>query len=176
MKMINQIFKNFYTPEERMQLEQYVESNIKSSNKYAKEYALGRYYGVIQDKLNTQDSIGNFPENILSKTKLFAEQHFKIKDLVVFDIIIIKYCNQNGFIPKLDMHLDGGSLIKYTLDYQYKANIDWPVLVEDQQFDLKDNDMVTFIGTKQKHGRNNREFKDGEFVENIFFQFIEKRN
>jgi hypothetical protein len=74
------------------------------------------------------------------------------------------------------MHLDGGSSIKYTLDYQYKANIDWPVLVEDKQFDLDDNDVVTFIGSKQKHGRNNREFQDGEFVENIFFQFIEKRN
>jgi tricorn protease-like protein len=93
------------------------------------------------------------------QTKLFAKEHFNTKDLVVFDIIIIKYCNENGFVPKLDMHIDGGSSIKYTLDYQYKANIDWPVIVEDNQFDLDDNDMVTFIGSKQKHGRNNREFK-----------------
>jgi len=174
--MINQLFKNFYTPEERLLLEQYVESYVRNSHKYAKEYALGRYYGVIQDKLNTQEAIGNFPKDILEKTKLFAKEHFNTKDLVVFDIIIIKYCNENGFVPKLDMHLDGGSSIKYTLDYQYKANIDWPVLVEDKQFDLDDNDMVTFIGSKQKHGRNNREFQDEEFVENIFFQFIEKRN
>lgn len=176
MRMINQLFKNFYTPEERLRLEQYVESYVRNSHKYAKEYALGRYYGVIQDRLDTDQSIRFFPEDLLEKTKLFAKDHFKTKDLVVFDIIIIKYCNENGFVPKLDMHLDGGSSIKYTLDYQYKSNIDWPVMVEDKQFDLADNDMVTFIGSKQKHGRNNREFQDGEFVENIFFQFIEKRN
>jgi hypothetical protein len=174
--MINQIFKNFYTPEERIRLEQYVESYVRNSHKYAKEYALGRYYGVIQDRLDTDQSIRFFPEDLLEKTNLFAKEHFNTKDLVIFDIIIIKYCNENGFVPKLGMHLDGGSSIKYTLDYQYKANIAWPVLVEDKQFDLEDNDMVTFIGSKQKHGRNDREFKDGEFVENIFFQFIEKRN
>lgn len=173
---MNQLFKNFYSLDERKHLEDYVESYVRNSRKYLQEHALGRYYGVIQDKLNTNESIRFFPEKVLEKTKAFAKEHFNTSDLVVFDIIIIKYCNENGFIPKLDMHIDGGSLIKYTLDYQYKSNINWPVMVEEKQFDLEDNDMVTFIGSKQKHGRKNREFKDGEFVENIFFQFIEKRN
>ena len=176
MKTINQIFRNFYTPEERVRLEQYIESSVRGSHKYSIEYALGRYYGVIEDKLKTDEAIGNIPKDILDKTKKFAQDHFGTKELVAFDIIIIKYCNDNGFIPQLGMHLDGGALTKYTIDYQYKSNIDWPVMVEENEFDLQDNDMVTFIGTKQKHGRKNREFADGEFVENIFFQFIEKRN
>jgi hypothetical protein len=176
MKNINQVFKNFYTKDEYLDLSNYVENFARPSYKYAKEHALGRYYGVIQDKLNTQEEIGNFPKHLLNKTIVFAENFFNVKPLIVFDIIIIKYCTDHGFIPKLDMHVDGGSRTKYTLDYQYKSNIDWSVKVEEKSFDLKDNDLVTFIGSEQKHGRDNRNFKNGEFLENIFFQFIEKRN
>lgn len=173
--MINQVFKNFYTNEEYRQLSDYVEHIVHKSPKYAREMQLGRYYGVIQDNWKTIDSIGGFPENLLNKVKLFAEGHFGIKELKVFDVIIIRYCTDHGFVPKLDMHKDGGAITKYTVDYQYSSNINWPVNVENEKFLLKNNDALTFIGSRQMHGRDDRIFRSNEYVENIFFQFTEKR-
>lgn len=175
MKKTNQVFKNFYTPEEYQKLSTYVETVAHRSPNYTREYELGRYYGVIQDVWKTAVCIGGFPQELLDKTKRFAEEHFEIDNLEIFDIILIRYCNDFGFVPKLDLHKDGGTLRKYTVDYQYNSNIDWGILVEDQIFDLNNNDALTFIGTEQKHGRPDRIFIEDEYVENIFFQFIEKR-
>lgn len=173
--MLNKVYENFYTPEEKQQLDNYIVDIVYKSKNYAMEKALGRYYGVIQDKFMSYDAIGMFPENLLNKTKIFAEQHFGINSLEIFDIIIIKYCTDNNLIPKLDMHKDGGILTKYTIDYQHSSNIVWPVIVEDQEYTISDNGVLTFIGTKQMHGRNNRVFDKQDYVQNIFFQFIEKR-
>lgn len=173
--MINQIFKDFYTEDEYKQLTTYVEDVAHKSYNYGREFQLGRYYGVIQDNWKTNSSIGGFPENLLDKVQKFAESHFGVQELKIFDIIIIRYCTDHGFVPKLDLHKDGGALTKYTVDYQYSSNIDWPVVVEDQEFMLSDNDALTFVGTKQMHGRRDRIFSNDDYVENIFFQFTEKR-
>jgi hypothetical protein len=173
--MINQIFKDFYTKEEYDQLANYVESVAHRSYNYGREVELGRYYGVIKDNWDTSACIGSFPDNLLLKVKNFAEEHFNIKELKIFDIIIIRYCTDHGFVPKLNLHKDGGAITKYTVDYQYSSNIKWPVVVDDQEFLLNDNDALTFIGTKQLHGRHDRIFSNEDYVENIFFQFIEKR-
>jgi hypothetical protein len=173
--MINQIFKDFYTEDEYKQLTTYVEDFAHRSKNYGREFTLGRYYGVIQDNWKTSASIGGFPNNLLTKVKTFAEDHFGIEELNIFDIIIIRYCTDYGFVPKLDLHKDGGALTKYTVDYQYSSNIDWPVVVEEKEFLLNNNDALTFIGTKQLHGRRDRIFSNEDYVENIFFQFTEKR-
>lgn len=173
--MINQIFNNFYTDSEQKQLSEYINNVVHKSHNFAMEKELGRYYGVIQDKLMSYSCIGNFPENLLEKTKLFAEDHFGIDQMHIFDIIIIRYCTKNGLVPKLSYHKDGGALTKYTVDYQHDANIVWPVLVEDKEFVLENNSIVTFIGTDQMHGRPEKVFSKDDYVENIFFQFTEKR-
>jgi len=173
--MINQVFNDFYTEAEYKQFSDYIKNVVYKSNNFAMEKALGRYYGVIQDKLMSYDSIGNFPTNLLDKTQKFAEKHFNIQELQIFDIIIIRYCTNNELVPKLSYHKDGGTLTKYTVDYQHDANITWPVLVEDKEFILENNSAVTFIGTKQMHGRPEKVFSNNDYVENIFFQFTEKR-
>lgn len=171
---MNDIVYNFYTQEEYGQLSNYVENTIKKSPKYLKEYQLGRFLGLIQDRYISDSSIGGMPESILSKTLAFANHTFN-KDLYPFDIIFIRYQKDFDLTPVLPMHQDGGATEKYTVDFQYNANIDWPIVVDDMDYRLQNNSVVTFIGTKQKHGRSPREFSNSDFVENIFFQFAEKR-
>ena len=90
--MLNKVYDNIYTDEEKNQLDNYILNTVYRSPNYAMEKELGRYYGVIQDKLMSYDSIGLFPENLLDKVRVFAEKHFNIDGLQIFDIIIIKYC------------------------------------------------------------------------------------
>jgi hypothetical protein len=172
--MINKVFHNFYTDQEKNILSDYIENVVKKSDMYYIQPELGRYYASIAEKYMV-DCIGGFPNNLLNKVKTFAEDFFKIKNLVVFDIVMVDYSNRDGLFPRLPYHTDNGSTKKYTIDYQYRSNIDWALGIDEQEFILKDNDIITFIGSNQKHGRPARIFKDGEFVENIFFQFIEKR-
>lgn len=135
---------------------------------------LGRYYASIAEKYMV-DCIGGFPDSLLHKVKTFAENFFKVKNLVIFDIVMVDYSNRDNLVPRLPYHKDNGSIKKYTIDYQYNSNINWALGIDNQEFILNNNDIVTFLGSDQMHGRPDRIFKDGEFVENIFFQFIEKR-
>lgn len=172
--MINQVFNNFYTDQEQLILSDYIENIVKKSDMYYIQPELGRYYASIAEKYMV-DCIGGFPDNLLNKIKTFAEDFFKVNNLTLFDIVMVDYSNKNNLVPKLPHHKDNGSIKKYTVDYQYKSNVDWALEVDEQEFILKPNDILTFLGSNQYHGRPDRMFKDGEFVENIFFQFVEKR-
>lgn len=172
--MINQVFNNFYTDDEKVILSDYIENVVKKSEMYYIQPELGRYYATIAEKYMI-DCIGGFPDALLNKVISFAEDFFKVKNLMVFNIIMVDYSNKDKLVPRLPYHKDNGITKKYTIDYQYNSNIEWALGIDDKQFILKNNDIVTFLGSNQEHGRPDRIFKDGEFVENIFFQFVEKR-
>jgi hypothetical protein len=171
---MNNIFHNFYTEQEYKELSEYIETVLKKDPRYLKEHKLGRFLGLIQDKYISDSSIGKMPKEILDKTLGFANNYFA-KDLYPFDIIFIRYQNDYDLKPVLPMHKDGGATEKYTIDFQYKANIEWPINIDGTNYQLLDNSILTFIGTQQSHGRDSKDFNDIDFVENIFFQFAEKR-
>jgi hypothetical protein len=174
MSQINKVYNNFYTESEYKDFLNYVNNIVHNSGLFFKEKALGRYYGVIENKYMTVEAIGSFPDHLREKARAFAQDAFGIKELHVFDIIIIRYTPEDGLVPNLPMHTDNGNLIKYTLDFQCQSNIDWPLIIEGTKFDMRDNDMIAFNGSKQYHGREDRVFKDTDFLENVFFQFVEK--
>jgi hypothetical protein len=171
---INQIIPNFFSKEEKALLKEYVENEVYPHEMFYRQPELGRMYASIAERFMI-DCIGGFPKSLLQKVKLFAQDYFHVESLELFDIILVSYSNNNGLMPKLPLHTDNGVLKKYTIDYQYDSNIDWPLTIDDRDYQLINNSIVTFVGSHQKHGRPDRIFNDGEFVENIFFQFIEKR-
>lgn len=78
--------------------------------------------------------------------------------------------------PKLTPHCDlTFRQPRFTFDYQIKSNTSWPLVVEGKEFDLKDNQALTFSGTHQVHWRKPKVFQDHEFVDMIFFH-LRKRN
>ena len=80
------------------------------------------------------------------------------------------------FHPLLFPHTDEAfKEARITLDYQIKSNIDWSITVDDwekeNEFTLKDNELLSFAGTHQIHWRNKKAFEFGDFVEAIFMHF-----
>lgn len=63
---------------------------------------------------------------------------------------------------------------RLTVDIQLKSNVDWPITVEGRDYQLKDNQALTFAGTHQIHWRPKIEFKDGDFLDMIFCHFSAK--
>jgi hypothetical protein len=77
--------------------------------------------------------------------------------------------------PILAPHCDSNET-QYILDYHVDSNVEWPIAVEGEYVNLKNNEAVLFSGKYDIHWRPKKEFKDGEFVSMIFFHFVDLDN
>jgi hypothetical protein len=79
----------------------------------------------------------------------------------------LKYGN-----PKLPEHRDNPNTSDHIIvDYQIDSNINWPVIVDDNEYIMKDNSMLVFNGIEQYHSRPKIIFKDKEFVKVLLIRF-----
>jgi len=126
------------------------------------------------------------PQNIINKFTEHAKTVSGNKNLVLTEFChsIYKTREVDGkkYRPSLFPHYDETfKAPRFTLDYQLKATLDWPIVVEpDTELILKDNQAATFSGTNQIHWRTPTEFSEGDSVEMIFCHFsdpsIEKKD
>jgi hypothetical protein len=118
-------------------------------------------------------------DSIIEKVTNIAKGISDNKNLVLTEFCHSRYNNiknDNGDVlhrptlfPHYDETFEGP---RFTLDYQLKANVDWPISVQpDKAFILKDNNAVTFSGTHQIHWREPKVFENDQFVEMLFFHF-----
>lgn len=70
----------------------------------------------------------------------------------------------------LTMHKDVNACT-YTIDYCVSANIDWPLIIEDEKFSIPEREALAFMGGLDLHGREFLEGPEGLLVENIMFHF-----
>jgi hypothetical protein len=77
--------------------------------------------------------------------------------------------------PKLPTHFDGdwNDLI---INYQLSSNTSWDIGVDLDVYDMKDNSALIFHPNKNVHWRPEKLFKDGEFIQMIFFRFYNLKN
>lgn len=113
------------------------------------------------------------PEGVIEKLSSIATESYG-KQLSMYAVAFGRYSKQFG-IPKLGPHMDEVPS-QFTLDYQLDGNISWPLNVEGEEFLLNNNDALIFEGEKVLHWRPKREFVDGEFLDLLWFQFIDKNH
>ena len=77
-------------------------------------------------------------------------------------------------MPKLFPHFDGFPEPRLTFDYQIGSNTSWPLVVEDREYVLKDNQALTFSGTHQIHWRVHKDFSETDYLDMIFFHLKQK--
>lgn len=96
--------------------------------------------------------------------------------IMLRELSFARYEKQSDDIPvQLTPHRDETFREpRLTVDIQIKSNIDWLISVEGREYQLKDNQALTFAGTHQVHWRPKRSFKDGEFLDMIFAHFSAK--
>lgn len=75
--------------------------------------------------------------------------------------------------PNLFPHIDMFPEPRLTFDYQIGGNSSWPLVVMEKEFELENNSALTFSGTHQPHWRVHKDFKDGEYIDMIFFHLKE---
>lgn len=117
------------------------------------------------------------PKHIIDKFTNHARRISGNSDLVLTEFCHSIYKNREvdgvKYRPSLFPHYDETfKAPRFTLDYQLKGTLDWPIVVEpNTELVLKDNQAATFSGTNQIHWRTPTEFSDQDSVEMIFCHF-----
>lgn len=79
--------------------------------------------------------------------------------------------------PQLGPHLDPPTSEDFMFDIQLESNTDWDITADVdgslEHYVLKDNQCLVLDITRQTHWRTPKEFKDGEFLDMLFFSFID---
>ena len=91
--------------------------------------------------------------------------------LKLYAVAFGRYSNEFG-TPKLGPHIDEVPA-QFSLDYQLDGNIDWAINIEGKEYNLKNNNGLIFEGEVVLHWRPERVFKDDEFLDLAWFQFID---
>ena len=162
----NVIVDNILTEEEIAQVYKAVENND------------GNTFVQVHCQLNNFITL---PHSIIEKFTNHAKRISGNDNLVLNEFCHARYqnttsnCGKFHFRPSLFPHYDETfKEPRFTFDYQLKANIDWPIVVEpNTHLSLKDNQAATFSGTHQIHWRVPTIFEDDQFVEMIFCHFFD---
>lgn len=115
------------------------------------------------------------PDHIVNKIVEKAQSTTDIP-IVLRELSFARYETvKDGVEVKLTPHRDETFREpRLTVDIQLRSNIDWPISVEGRDYQLKDNQALTFAGTHQVHWRPKIEFKDDNFLDMIFCHFSAK--
>jgi len=119
------------------------------------------------------------PLNIEEKFLKYAEELSGVKlKLLEYNISRYENIEKDGirYYPMLWPHTDEAfKKPRVTLDYQLRSNISWPVIVDNlnsvKEYNVNDNEMITFSGTHQVHWRPKKQFNNNQFLEMIFLHF-----
>lgn len=166
-------FKNFFSQEEILQIKKSIDEEMKTrittnnedytfvdSNHIVEQKYLGR---VVMQQVN-------LPQNIIKKVDEYANKIWSFDDECIRSGITYNLWSKKYGSPNLNPHLDNNNL-GLVLDYQLDANIIWPLNVEETKYLMDNNDMVDFIPTSEYHWRDNIDFKDGDYVGLLFFEY-----
>jgi hypothetical protein len=114
-----------------------------------------------------------FPENIIKKITNIANIVKPIGRSKVFlsDIQYTEYVGNLNQTPSLGVHFDGGGQSDLLLDYQLSSTLTWGIGIEEEVYELEDNDLLVLTPVSKIHYRPIKNFKKDDVLKMIFFKF-----
>ena len=157
----NEIVKNVLTEKEIQEIYKMLETP-------SQQYVMKRFNQKISDF--------RLPESVERKVIKHCEEISGETGLVISEYQFARYTNiyleEDGILgaPLLSPHYDETfKEPRFTFDYQMRSNTTWPLVVEEREYPLEDNQALTFSGTHQIHWRTKKVFSDEDFIDMIFF-------
>lgn len=170
-----EMVKNFLNIEDLELLKKYIYNyydslktiDIVGDINYNRQYGI-KYIERKSGRALIQINLKRFPKKFLNKFNEFAE---KInKDAKINGIIFLRYDTEFGK-PNLSPHTDDHE-IKISIDFQINSNTDFPIFVDNNEFNLSNNDALYFNSTESVHWRKPKKFNKGEFVDVLLFHYV----
>jgi hypothetical protein len=166
-KIVPHIVKNFFTEEEVEVL-----LAIVKYQKNAKD--LDAFHSpIVLAELSRMQIEVMYPLTIRRKLEMFAS-NLVGEEVFMSHNSYLSYNKEHNSTsnPKLPVHYDSDNYFsKLTIDYQLNANIDWPIVIENESFNLQYGDLLVFWGAGQVHWREPVLFKEGDNTEVLTMHF-----
>jgi hypothetical protein len=165
----NVIVKNIFTINQLKSLYLIIEKYIpESSDKKQKD--LGRLYFKMlwdNDKESVDLPIPTELVDIITSKAIESHGH----PLKLESISFARYNLKYG-VPNLPPHVDDNfEYARLTFDIQLSSNRLWKIFVEDNDFELHENEGLVFSGTHQVHWREKVLFDSKDYVDMLLCQF-----
>jgi hypothetical protein len=165
----NVIVKNIFTINQLKSLYLIIEKYIpQCSDKKQKD--LGRLYFKMlwdNDKESVDLPIPTELVDIITSKAIEAHGH----PLKLESISFARYNLKYG-VPNLPPHVDDNfEYARLTFDIQLSSNRLWKIFVEDNDFELHENEGLVFSGTHQVHWREKVLFDSKDYVDMLLCQF-----
>lgn len=166
------IIRDFFTKEELAEILSIVE-------RQKVDKTLSEFYAplVLPQMARMQIEV-MYPPHIQEKLEKFASEIVG-EEVFMYHNSYLSYnrIHNPEVNPKLPPHYDSDNYYsKLTLDYQLDKNIDWPVVIEDQSFNLEYGDLLIFWGAGTAHWREPVLFKDGDNTEVLTMHFSTRKD
>jgi hypothetical protein len=113
-----------------------------------------------------------FPDHIVDKLINEINRITK-KDFFLYSVQYTEYVGDLNENPSLGIHSDNG-IAEYTLDYQLESNTNWAVGIDDNVYEIEDNDILLLKSITTLHYRPVKKFKKNDYIKMILFRFVEK--
>jgi hypothetical protein len=167
IKVVPRIIKNFFNDEEVEVLRAIIkyQKNAKDLDQF--------YAPMVLPELSRMQIEVMYPEHIRRKLEKFASDTVG-EEVFMYHNSYLSYNKEHNSTsnPKLPVHYDSDNYFsKLTIDYQLGANLDWPIVIEDESFNLQYGDLLIFWGAGQVHWREPVLFKEGDNTEVLTMHF-----
>ena len=172
IKVVPRIIKDFFTDEEVEVLQAIIkyQKNAKDLDEF--------YSPMVLAELSRMQIEVMYPVHIQRKLEKFASDMVG-EEVFMYHNSYLSYNKTHNSIsnPKLPVHYDSDNYFsKLTMDYQLGANIDWPIVIEGESFNLQYGDLLVFWGAGQVHWREPVLFKEGDNTEVLTMHFSTKED
>lgn len=143
------IFNDFLSLDELL----YIQNLIKNTPE--NKIVLTNWNGQAGIQITDSDPIFS---SISKKIQQFSSDAYG-EELELLDLSLAKYSSSFGWEVKLYPHYDSRSIETLVFDLQISSNHKWDIVVEGQEYDLKNGQAILFSGTNQIHWRENKEIQ-----------------
>lgn len=118
----------------------------------------------------------SFPKEIVDKITTIANRYTEDLplELIPFGGHYAEYTGKLGD-PFLGPHYDGGDC-NFMIDYQLESNTTWGIGMNEDIYELKDNEALTLYPLSYVHYRPQKKFSPDEYVKMVFFRFTKPGN
>ena len=158
----NKILYNVFTDKQIKRIYSWVESCPKDKIKLPNTYGQIAYY---IDQFDSRDSGA---EDIFLSIENALKLEYNL-DIKASAIQFARYTLDSGNQPWLPPHYDKVfQKPMITVDIQMSGNIDWPVYVNGNMYNLQDNQALVFSGTHQIHWRPKIKLEKDQYLDMIF--------
>lgn len=89
-------------------------------------------------------------------------------DFILEEYSFVRYTPEYGYDVKLFPHYDTRSSQRVVLDIQLNATEKWDIIVENENFNLKNNQGLIFYGTQQMHWREKKKLLPDTQIDMVF--------